>query len=92
MADVIRLLSDLGPTVKKLRRSKRVRAQDLATRAGKSRDTVHRLENGGDVSVSTLLSALAALGYAIEIVSTGVPTLDEMKARFAHLQDGDVDG
>ena len=91
MSDFVRILSDVGPAIRKLRKSRRVKVQDLAIRSGKSRDTLHRLEAGGDVSVSTLLSVLAGLGFAIEIVSTGVPTLDEMRARFAHLEDGDGD-
>ena len=74
----IRLVADAGASIRKLRKSRRLSVVELAERMGKSRDTVHRLERGEDVSLSTFLSALAALGHAVTPTRVGLPTLEEM--------------
>jgi HTH-type transcriptional regulator/antitoxin HipB len=91
MSDIIRVASDIGPAVRRHRRSKRLKVTDVAARSGKSRDTIHRLERGEEVSVSTLMAVITTLGMSIEFVSAGLPSLEEMQARFAHLQDGTDD-
>ena len=83
MADKILLLHDAGTAVRRLRKAKGIRASHLAQLTGKSRDTLHRLERGDDVSLSTLLAVLAGLGCALEIIESGPLTLREMERRFA---------
>ncbi|MCW7541918.1 helix-turn-helix domain-containing protein [Aquabacterium sp. A7-Y] len=87
MSDTIRLLHDAGSAVRKLRKVKRVPASRLADISGKSRDTLHRLERGEDVSLSTFLAVLSALGCGIDIKELGRPTLEEMSRRFAEEDD-----
>nr|WP_256365113.1 helix-turn-helix transcriptional regulator [Caldimonas brevitalea] len=89
MSDTLRLLHDAGPALRRLRKAKGVPAARLAEISGKSRDTVHRLERGEDVSLSTFLAVLGALGYGIEIKALGRPTLEEMSRRFAEEDDGE---
>lgn len=87
MKDKIRQLSDLGPQLRSLRKAEGLRAVDIAARSGRSRDVLNRLERGEDVSLSSLLSILAAMGLALELVPAGAPTLAEMSRRFAHDAD-----
>lgn len=83
MSDTLRLLTDLAPAVRALRLAQGLSISDLARRTGRSRDTLHRLERGEDVSVSTLLGVLAALGQVLVLQPTGLPSLEEMRRRFA---------
>lgn len=53
-----------------------------AEKSGLSRNTLHRLENGEDVNLRTLISALRVMGYTIELLPLRAPTLEEMRARF----------
>lgn len=87
MKDKIRHLSDLGPQLRSLRKAAGLRTVDIAARSGRSRDVLNRLERGEDVSLSSLMSILAAMGLALEIVPAGPPTLAEMSRRFAHDAD-----
>jgi transcriptional regulator with XRE-family HTH domain len=78
-------LRELGLEFRALRRSKRWTQEALAARAGVSRDTIHRLEHGSVVDLSSLTALLAAMGQQLAFVET--PRLDaaEMRRRFAHL-------
>ena len=89
MKDKIRTLGDLGQQVKALRQDASLGVVEIAERAGRSRDVLYRLEQGGDVSVSSLLVLLQVLGHTIEIVPAGRPTLEEMRRRFAVDEDDD---
>jgi DNA-binding phage protein len=73
---------DLGAAVKEARRSRRLTAVSVAERSARSRDILHRLEQGGDVSVRALLDILSAMDMAIQLVPRGVPSLAEMRKRF----------
>lgn len=83
MKDKIRTLADLGAQVRELRKASRMRTTDIAVKAGRSRDVLNRLERGEDVSLSSLLAILAAMGHVLDIVPAGPPTLAEMARRFA---------
>lgn len=87
MQDVIRTQEDLGNTLRTLRKAQGLRAVAVAQHAGVSRDVLHRLEKGGDVTVSSLLAVLSALGYGVRLEKAGLPTLDEMRQRFAQDED-----
>ena len=55
---------------------------ELAEKAGKVREVVYRLEAGDDVTVSSLLAVLAALGLALRLERAGLPSASEVSARF----------
>ena len=67
MTDIIRLPDELGDLLKKRREALRLNKKQLAERAGKVREVVYRLEAGEEVTVSSLLAVLAALGLALRI-------------------------
>ena len=90
MKDIIRLPSDLGAAIKQLRKQEKIKATQIAQHSGRSRDVLHRLELGQDVTVSSLMSILAAMGLVIRLEKAGLPTLAEMRARFADEDDDDA--
>lgn len=83
----IRLTADAGLAVRQLRKTQGLGAGELAKLMGRSRDTLHRLERGEDVSLGTFLAALAGLGHAVTLTRVGLPTLEEMQRRFAEDED-----
>jgi transcriptional regulator with XRE-family HTH domain len=83
MSDIIRSLQDAGEAVRRLRKAKAMTATRLCEITGLSRDTLHRLERGGDVSLDTFLRVLQGLKCGIELREAGRPTLEEMRRRFA---------
>lgn len=89
MQDIIRLPKDLGLAIKGARVTQGLKATDIARHSGRSRDILHRLEHGQDVTVSSLMDILAAMGLVLRIERAGLPTLDEMSARFADLEEQD---
>jgi HTH-type transcriptional regulator/antitoxin HipB len=92
MQDIIRLPKDLGLAIKGARVAQGIKATDVAKRSGRSRDILNRLERGQDVTVSSLMDILATLGLVLRIERMGLPTLDEMAARFADLEEQDDAG
>lgn len=89
MTDKLKTIQDIGRAVKQLRTKHEIKSVEMAERSGRSRDILHRLENGRDVSVSSLLDILRAAGYAIEIVPAGLPTMEQMRQMFAEPEDDD---
>ena len=89
MQDIIRLPKDLGLAIKGARVAQGIKANDVAKRSGRSRDILNRLERGQDITVSSLMDILATLGLVLRIERMGLPTLDEMAARFADLEEQD---
>jgi HTH-type transcriptional regulator / antitoxin HipB len=83
----IQTLAELGQAVRDARLAARLTTVEVAKDSGRSRDVLHRLENGQDVSASSLLAILAAIGRRIELAAVTRPTLGEMQRRFANLQD-----
>ncbi|HKX40334.1 MAG TPA: helix-turn-helix domain-containing protein [Burkholderiaceae bacterium] len=79
----IRTLADLGARVAQARKATGTTATAVARQSKRSRDILHRLERGDDVSVSSLLDILSAMGYQIELTPTRLPTLDEARDRFS---------
>ncbi|MBC7699672.1 helix-turn-helix transcriptional regulator [Aquabacterium sp.] len=88
MTDMIRLPDELGQLLKAHREAAGFSKKDLAQRAGKVREVIYRLEAGDVVTVSSML---AALGLALRIDKVGMPTMQEVAARFAEEDDGDGD-
>lgn len=87
MIDKIRTPIDLALALKTLRRERKLKAIDIAAHSGRSRDVLHRLEKGQDVTLYSLFDILRAMGLCLRIENAGMPTLEEMQARFA--EDGD---
>ena len=83
----IRTLEDLGEAVRPARLAQGLKATHVAAQAGRSRDLLHRLETGGDVTTSALLDVLRSMGYSVRLEKLGLPTLDEMRQRFADIDD-----
>ena len=93
--DKIKLISDLGTAIACHRVDHKLSAVDVAARAGRSRTVLHKLEHGQDVTVSSLLAILGAMGLCITLEKAGMPTLADMQRRFAEdFEDegGDVGG
>lgn len=87
MAYTIRLQDELGRELRRRREAAHLSKSALAQRAGKVREVIYRLEAGEDVAVSSLLAVLAALGLALRIDEAGLPTMEEVAARFAADED-----
>ncbi|MDR2241125.1 MAG: helix-turn-helix domain-containing protein [Zoogloeaceae bacterium] len=87
MTDKINLLSELGSVLKAQRKAAGLSKTKLAQRAGKVREVIYRLESGEDVTVSSLLAVLGALGLTLQISKDGLPTMQEVAARFAQDED-----
>jgi transcriptional regulator with XRE-family HTH domain len=62
-------LSELGKTIKNLRKEKSLSQEALSKESGLSRATLSKLENGylGSVSIAVLDNILSILGYELEI-------------------------
>jgi predicted transcriptional regulator len=88
MADNIRLPDELGRQLRDRRRSLHLSKVKLAEKAGKVREVIDRLETGQDSTVSSLLAVLGALGLALRLERVGLPTAEEVAARFE--QDDDA--
>ncbi len=89
MKDIIRLPKDLGQAIKAARKAQNIKALDISRRSGRSRDVLNRLERGEDITVSSLLDILSAMGLVLRLERAGLPTLAEMTARFAAIDDED---
>lgn len=90
MKDKIRLPTDLGQAIREARAEGKLRTTDIARRSGRSRDVLHRLEKGDDVTVASLLDILRAMGLCLRLERAGLPTLEEMHQRFSD-PDGDLE-
>lgn len=87
MLDKIRTLNDLGRVLNAQRRTAGKPVTEIARHAGRSRDILYRAERGEDITTGALLDLLRAMGLAVNIVPGGMPTLEEMRERFADLED-----
>lgn len=82
MNDKIRLPADLGLAVREHRKAHRLSTVQIAQQSGRSRDVLHRLERGDDVTVGSLFDILRAMGLCLRLERAGMPTLQEMQSRF----------
>jgi HTH-type transcriptional regulator / antitoxin HipB len=87
MNDKIRTPRDMGIALKTLRVERKLKTIDIAADSGRSRDVLNRLEKGQDVTVHSLFDILRAMGLCLRIENAGMPTLEEMQARFAGDED-----
>ena len=63
------ILSELGETIRRLRKEKGFSQENLALQAGISRATLSKLENGyiANISIVVVNQILSLLGYEIDI-------------------------
>jgi DNA-binding phage protein len=87
MQDIIRVPTDLGHAVHQARKIGKLKATVIAQRSGRARNVLYRLERGEDVTVASLLDILRAMGLTIRLVPLGMPTLEEVRSRFAVDED-----
>ncbi len=90
MQDIIRNPNDLGSAVEAARKASHLTAVELAERAGRARSLLYRLERGEDVTVASLLDLLRAMGLTIRLEPLALPSLAEVRRRFA--PDGESEG
>jgi putative transcriptional regulator len=64
VAPIADVEADIGRRLESIRLAQNISQSDLAGEAGVSRRTITRLENGGGISVETLIRILRALGIA----------------------------
>ena len=91
MQDVICVPTDLGRAIQQARKAGRLKATAIAVKSGRARSVLYRLERGEDVTVTSLLDILRAMGLTIRLEPLGMPTLEEVRRRFAaDDDDGDA--
>ncbi len=63
------ILSELGKTIKNLRKQKGLSQESLAQQSGISRATLSKIENGyiANISIVSINQILSILGYEIDI-------------------------
>jgi len=88
MKDILTAPEDLAIACRDAREAAGLSVVALAARSGRARTLVHRLEAGGDVTVSALLDLLRALNLGLRLEPLAPPTLDEVRARFGAEEDG----
>jgi transcriptional regulator with XRE-family HTH domain len=89
MTDIIRFPDELGIRVQAQREALGLSKTELAQRAGKVREVVYRIERGEDVTLSSLMAVLAALGLVVWLERAGLPIMQEVAARFSLDEDED---
>ena len=87
MKDKIRLPAELGQAIHRARKDGGLKATDIATRSGRARNVLYRLEHGEDVTVASLFDILRAMGLTIRLERLGMPTLAEVTERFGRDDD-----
>ena len=83
MQDILRSPTDLGQAVKAARKRGKLKATQIAGHAGRARNVLYRLERGDDITVASLMDILRAMGLTIRLEPLGLPTLEEVRSRFA---------
>ncbi|UKI07312.1 MULTISPECIES: transcriptional regulator [Variovorax] len=64
-----------------------MKATDIASRSGRARNVLYRLERGEDITLASLFDILRAMDLTIRLERLGMPTLEEVTERFG--QDDD---
>jgi transcriptional regulator with XRE-family HTH domain len=89
--DKRRLVTDLGARFRALREELKWTQQRLSTRAGVSRDTIHRLEHGEVVDASSLTRLLDAMGQRISFEKKPALRAADMRKLFPEVhEEGDL--
>lgn len=91
MTDNVRLPDELGTRLRLQREALGMSKSELASKAGKVREVIYRLEAGEDTTVSSLLAVLGALGLSLRLEKAGLPTAAEVARRFQMDDDEPMD-
>jgi transcriptional regulator with XRE-family HTH domain len=83
-------LGELGRQLRELRKSARLTQADLSARAGISRDTLSRVENGGSAETAIVQRVAAELGCQLAIERKPLRAAD-MRRYYAHLHSDEAD-
>ena len=87
MTDNIRLPDELDQQLQTHLKALGLSKSALAEKAGKVREVIDRLEAGEDSTVSSLLAVMGAMGLVMRMERAGLPTADEVAARFMDEDD-----
>ena len=82
MTYAIRLPDELGAQLREQRMLQKLSKTELASRAGKVREVISRLEDGDDSTVSSLMAVMSVLGLAMRLERVGLPSAQEVARRF----------
>ncbi len=71
--------TDFGESVRRVRKTRGFRQDELAERTGVTRMTISRLERGDPVSIETAIRALSECGFEVVVVPkfSRVSTIDQ---------------
>jgi len=81
---------ELGRQLRELRKGARLTQVDLCARAGISRDTLSRVENGGSAETASVQRVAAELGCQFAIERKPLRAAD-MRRNYAHLHSDEED-
>lgn len=87
MSDMADVLRDLGARFKALRRSLKWTQARLSERAQVSRDTIHRLERGEVVDLSSLTKLLEAMGQRVAFEERPALRAADMRRLFPEVHE-----
>jgi len=73
--------SDLATAIRRERKAQKLKQEDLAKRAGITRQTVIDLEAGKNTTVYVLMGVIAALGKALQVTDAR-PSFGEVQQMF----------
>ena len=74
--------NDFGEQFRRERKALRKTQADVALLAGLRRETIVRIESGGNVDLMTLLKAAAAINKGLQLVDKRRPSYDAIPALF----------
>ncbi|XHS79585.1 helix-turn-helix domain-containing protein [Burkholderiaceae bacterium UC74_6] len=87
MNDTIRLQTELGKAIKAARLEAKLSIAEVATKSGRVRDVIYRIEAGKDTSVASLFAVLSVLKLRVRLEKLGLPTLEQVQERFGTRED-----
>lgn len=87
MTDTASFPEDIGLLLKARREALGMSKKDLAEQAQRVREVIYRLEAGQESTVTSLMAVTRALGLRIRFETAGMPTMEEVAARFARDED-----
>lgn len=83
---IMNVLEEIGERVKSIRRDRKLKQSELASKAGIGITTVYRLENGENVSTEAFVKALAVLGLddRLLMMLSSISNKREIKPKSVH--------
>jgi predicted transcriptional regulator len=82
-----KLPGELGAQVAARRKQLGLTKKALAERAGKVREVIYRIEDGQDVTVSSLVDVLRVLGLKLALAPAGIPSIEDVAKVFSEDED-----